>query len=99
MRYTRYDMGQQRAGTEITVKLKGSVANVILVDPVNLRRYQSGRPFLYTGGHYTRSPVRLEVPEDGHWYIVVDLGGYRGRVRATVEVASADTRTRELVLA
>jgi hypothetical protein len=98
MRYTRYDIGEQLAGTEITVELKGKAANVILVDPLNLARYQAGQPFLYTGGHYTRSPVHIEVPEDGRWYVVVDLGGYRGRVRASVDVASTDAPPRELVV-
>jgi hypothetical protein len=98
MRYSSYDLGEQEAGTQVTVRLNGSAANVILVDPVNLARYRSDQPFLYTGGHYVRSPVHLEIPEDGHWYVVVDLGGYRGRVRAKVDVASTDAPPRELVV-
>jgi hypothetical protein len=27
----------------------------------------------------------LTVPRDGHWYLVIDLGGHPGRVRASVE--------------
>jgi hypothetical protein len=90
MRYAYNDLGHQTAGATVTVRLNGSVANVVLVDEANFGRYRSGQPFLYTGGHYRQSPIHLEVPEDGHWYVVVDLGGYRGRVRANVEVASAD---------
>jgi hypothetical protein len=90
MRYTYNDLGQQPAGATVSVRLTGSSSNVVLVDRANFARYRAGQPFFYTGGHYTRSPVRLEIPEDGHWYVVVDLGGYRGRVRAHVEVQSPD---------
>jgi hypothetical protein len=103
MRYASTDLGQQRAGTTVTVRLSGSVANVVLVDQVNFARYRAGQGFLYEGGHFRQSPVHLEVPEDGHWYVVVDLGGYKGRVRGNVEIespegASEPTRRRSLVL-
>jgi hypothetical protein len=90
MRYACADLGEQRAGTAVTVRLTGSVSNVILIDRTNFARYRAGQGFLYEGGHFRQSPVHLEVPEDGHWYVVVDLGGYRGRVNANVEVESAD---------
>ena len=90
MRYASTDLGEQRAGTAVTVRLSGSVSNVILVDQANFARYRAGQGFLYEGGHYRQSPVHLEVPEDGHWYVVVDLGGYRGRVRGNVEIESPD---------
>ena len=32
--------------------------------------------FQYTGGLRTRTPVGLEIPHDGHWYLVIDCGGY-----------------------
>jgi hypothetical protein len=90
MRYAYNDLGQQQAGATVSVRLSGSASNVVLVDQSNFARYRAGQPFLYTGGHYMRTPVRLEIPEDGHWYVIVDLGGYRGRVRAHVEVQSPD---------
>ena len=90
MRYRYYDLHHQQAGTTVTARLEGSVCNLILLDAVNFKRYRAGQPFLYTGGRQWQSPVSLEVPEDGHWYAVVDLGGYKGRVKATVEVRSAD---------
>ncbi len=89
MKYAYHDLGHQNAGTTVRVRLDGSVANVILLDPTNFGQYRAGLPFRYTGGHVTRSPVELEIPEDGRWYVVVDTGGYRGRVRGRVEVVSA----------
>jgi hypothetical protein len=90
MRYRCHDLHHQRAGTTVTVNLHGTVCNAILVDEVNFERYRRGQAFLYVGGRQRESPVTLEVPEDGHWYAVVDLGGYKGRVKATVEVQPAD---------
>ena len=88
MRYAYKDLGQQPAGSIAVVRWKGASANVILLDPVNFSKYQhtDGRPFFFDGGgHYRRPPARLSIPEDGRWYIVVDLGGQSGAV-PTVEV-------------
>jgi uncharacterized protein DUF1883 len=84
MRYALKDLGHQPAGTTVTARLQGSACNVILMDEKNYRQYRTGQPFRYSGGHFLRSPVELEVPHDGHWYVVLDLGGYPGRVRGSV---------------
>jgi hypothetical protein len=86
MRFAFYDLGQQPAGATAMVRLRGSSANVLLLDKTNFDRYRTGGPFAYSGGHYNRSPVALEVPEDGHWFVVLDLGGFGGRVRGKVRV-------------
>jgi hypothetical protein len=82
MRYLYYDLGYQQQGGTVVAHLGGSAANVILFDPLNFDRYRFGQPFQYTGGLHTRTPVRLHIPEDGHWYLVIDCGGYTHRVRA-----------------
>jgi len=33
-----------------------------------------------------RSPARIPVPNDGHWFVAVDLGGASGRIRSGVNV-------------
>src|SRR5690349_3821964 len=90
MRYRWYNLGHQRADSAVVIHLRGSAANVILLDPLNFARYRSGRGFLYTGGHYRRSPVQLPIPADGRWVVVIDHGGYRGDARAEVEVLTPD---------
>jgi Domain of unknown function (DUF1883) len=64
----------------VVVHLRGSSANVILLDPLNFDRYRFGRPFEYTGGLHTRTPARIQIPQEGHWYLVIDCGGYRHHV-------------------
>jgi hypothetical protein len=86
MRYSYYDIGHQHAGSTVAVQLRGSSANVLLLDATNFSRYRSADAFCYHGGHFRTSPAEIEIPKDGHWYVVVDLGGYKGRVRGSVEV-------------
>ena len=88
MRYAYKDLGKQPAGSTVVVHWSGSAANVMLLDPVNFSRYQylDGRPFFYDGGgRYRRSPARLSIPEDGRWYVVVDLRHYSSTA-PTIEV-------------
>jgi hypothetical protein len=58
-------------------------ANVRLMDSANFQKYSSGQQHTYHGGHATTSPVNLRPPTHGHWYVVIDLGGYSGKVRAS----------------
>lgn len=86
MNYTHYDLGVL-AGTEIVeVSLEGNAANVRLMDSSNFSAFRAGRQCRFYGGHATRSPVRLQVPGAGHWYVAVDLGGYHGSVRSSVRL-------------
>ncbi len=58
-------------------------ANIRLLDWNNFQKYLKGENHTYYGGHATTSPVNLRPPRQGHWYVVVDLGGYAGTVRAS----------------
>ncbi len=84
MNYTHYDLGQLSAGTVVVIGLRGTEANVQLLDGSNFASYQAGRSFRYTGGHYRQSPVRLQVPHTGHWHVAVDLGGMAGNVESWI---------------
>ena len=69
----------------VEVTLDGQ-ANVMLLDSVNYERYRKGESFRYNGGLAKISPTRLLPPHSGRWHIVVDLGGFAGKVRAEVRV-------------
>jgi hypothetical protein len=86
MNYLQSDLGNLDAEALVEVTLRGTEANVMLLDPVALAAYKAGRRFDYFGGHFTRSPARIVVPHAGHWHVVVDLGGAAGRVEASVNV-------------
>lgn len=84
MNYLHYDLGQKPSGEIVEVTLSGNAANVRLMDNHNFNNYRSGRKHKYYGGYVKKSPVRLAIPHSGHWYIVIDLGGYEGTVNASV---------------
>lgn len=95
MRYSFHDIGPQPKGATVVVRLQGSSANVLLLDQRNFALYRAGWPFAYSGGFRRRTPVKLEVPQDGHWYVVLDLGGFKGRARGKVEVSPPDKAGRK----
>ncbi len=97
-RYAYYDLGELGAGDTVVVRLRGSTPNVLLLDRRNFERYRVGLRFAFIGGLQRRSPVRLQVPRDDHWYVALDLGGRPGRARGAVSVVSADGSQREAAL-
>ncbi len=86
MKFNKYDIGNRKRGEIVEVTLSGSAANVRLMDSSNLSNYRNGRRHHYFGGLAKRSPVRLQIPHSGHWYITVDMHGLRGTVRSSVRV-------------
>jgi hypothetical protein len=73
----------------IRVHLKGSAANVLVMDDNNFRNFKSGSNYQYAGGHYTQSPAVIRPPLPGRWNVVVNLGGLAGTVNAVVQVIHA----------
>lgn len=86
MKFSYYDLGNRSGGEVVEVTLSGNAANVFLVDSSNFSSYKAGRRYRYFGGYARRSPVRLQIPRSGHWYLVIDLGGYGGTVRHSMRI-------------
>lgn len=63
-------------------------ANVLLLDSPNYARYRGGSDYKYRGGLAEVSPCHLTIPHPGAWHVVVDLGGYGGRVTASAALLS-----------
>ncbi len=84
--FTKYDLGFRSGGETVQVTLSGSAANVRLMDSSNVSSYKSGRRHTYYGGLATKSPVNLQIPHSGHWYVTVDLIGLRGSVRSGIRM-------------
>ncbi|SCX59804.1 TIR domain-containing protein [Klenkia marina] len=84
--YQVYDLKQQRAGATVVVTLKGNAANVRLMTSSAFSAYKAGRNFRAIQGLVKKSPVRLRIPNGGHWYLVVDLVGLGGRVSSSAHV-------------
>lgn len=85
MQFIQTDLGQRKSGEVVEITLT-SGANVRLLDSSNFNNYKNGRQHRFIGGLAKKSPVRLQIPNSGHWYVVVDMQGLRGSTRASVRV-------------
>lgn len=91
MQFIKHDLNHRSAGEIVEVELSNA-ANVRLLDSSNFQSYRSGRRHDFYGGYAKRSPVRLQIPRSGRWYVVVDLGGHSGRVGSSVRVLPGKLR-------
>ncbi len=86
MDFIQHDLGYRQAGEIVEVILSGSAANVRLMDSSNFSSYRNGRQHRYHGGLAQRSPVHLQIPHAGQWYVTVDMQGLRGTVRSSARI-------------
>lgn len=77
-----WDLGSFAGGARFEVKLRGSTARVCLMDSDHYQSYLDGDEYEAYGGFCDFSPVLMEVPYDGYWYLIVD--SYPRRIRAEV---------------
>ena len=85
MNFIHSDLGVLPAHSVVVVELD-TAANVRLLDEVNFSAFQQGRDHRCVGGQAKQSPVRLPVPNAGHWHLTLDLGGAAGTIRHSVRV-------------
>ena len=82
--YVKHDLGHCPAGSFVEVT-PAQPANVYLLDERNFSLYRRGRAFNGVGSPAAAGEtLRLLVPTDGEWFVVVNLGGGRGKIRASV---------------
>jgi len=86
MKYQVYDLGNKKRGEVVEITLKGSAANVRLMNSSNYPKYKNGRNHKYYGGLAKSSPIRLQIPNSGRWYVTIDMKGLRGSVRSSVRM-------------
>ena len=87
MNFIHNDLGHLNGGEVVEVSLYHA-ANVRLMDASNFQSYRQGGQHRYFGGEARQSPIRLRVPQSGHWHVAIDLGGRAGTIRAGVRVFS-----------
>jgi hypothetical protein len=85
MEHQYYDLHQLRGGEVVEVQL-ANAANIRLMDSSNYSSYKRGGQHRYIGGYVKQSPYRMTVPNSGHWYVAIDLGGHAGTIRSSVRV-------------
>lgn len=88
LRFAHYDLKEQRAGTVIEVTLS-AVNNVRLMSAGNFQRFREKLDFKFVGGVAKKSPIKLTIPENGHWYLVVDMEGHHDLATTSVKMVAA----------
>lgn len=85
MQFIHNDLGQRKRGEIVEVTLTNG-ANVRLMDNSNFNSYKNGRRHRYIGGLAKKSPLRLQIPNSGHWHVAIDMQGLRGSTKASVRM-------------
>ena len=83
--FLKYDLGSLQRGEIVEITLTRS-ANVRLMSSSDFSNYKNGRRHRYIGGLARQSPVRLQIPNSGHWFVAVDMQGLQGSTSASVRV-------------
>jgi len=83
--FTHYDLKLQRAGVTIEITLS-AVANVRLMTDGNFALYKQVLKHQFVGGVAKKSPIRLSVPQNGHWHLIVDMEGHNGLAQSSIKV-------------
>lgn len=86
MNFTKYDLGNKQRGDVVEITLQGSAANVRLMNSSNFQSYRNGKRHRYIGGLAKKSPIHLQIPSSGHWYVTVDMQGLRGTTRSSIRM-------------
>ena len=87
MDFIHTDLGYRRRGEIVEITLTRS-ANVRLMNNSNFSNYRNGRRYNYIGECTTQSPVRLQIPNSGHWHVAIDMQGLQGSTSASVRILS-----------
>ena len=83
--FTHYDLKDIRAGVTIEITLS-AVANVRLMTEADFDRFKNAREHKFLGGVAKKSPIRLTIPKDAHWHVVVDTEGLTGKAESSIRI-------------
>lgn len=83
--FTHYDLKAQRAGVTIEIALS-AVANVRLMSESNFALYKQGLKHQFVGGVARKSPIRLVIPQNGQWHVVIDMEGHHGQCESSIRI-------------
>lgn len=85
IKFTHYDLKQLRAGLTVEITLS-AVANVRLMTAPNFAAYKQAMKHQFIGGVAKKSPIKLTIPQAGHWHVVVDMEGHHGHAELSIRI-------------
>lgn len=83
--YTHYDLQDIREGVIIEITLS-AIANVRLMTHADFDLFKNARQHKFLGGVAKKSPIRLTIPKNAHWHVIVDMEGHPGKVESSIRV-------------
>ncbi len=83
MNYLQFDLKTCKSGEIVEITLTRG-ANVRLMTSSAFLNYKNRKKHTYIGGLAKTSPLRLQIPSNGHWYVVIDMQGLQGTTQASV---------------
>ena len=83
--FTHYDLKQQRAGVTIEITLTRR-CQCPADDESNFALYKQAMKHQFVGGVARKSPIRLTIPQSGHWHVVVDMEGHHGQSNSSIRI-------------
>ena len=83
--YTHYDLQDIREGVVIEITLS-AVANVRLMTHADFDLFKNARQHKFLGGVAKKSPIRLTIPKNAHWHVIIDMEGHSGKVESSIRV-------------
>lgn len=63
-----------------------AIANVRLMTHGNYDLFKNARQNRFLGGVAKQSPIRLTIPESGHWHVIVDMEGHAGKAVSSIRL-------------
>jgi hypothetical protein len=82
MELLRTDLGSLPEGSRVSVHISAPANVRLMVTECAVFR-DAGFPYLSYGGLYSGGTVTIDVPEEDHWVLDVDLEGRCGAVRTS----------------
>jgi len=85
MKYLLYDLGQAEEGHLVEITL-GYAVNVRIMNEENYNSFSGNKSHKFMGGYVERSPYRVMLPFDDHWFAVIEAGSFFSKIKSLVKI-------------
>ena len=85
MKYLLYDLGLAKEGNAIEILL-GYAVNVRIMNEQNFRSFSKNSAHKFMGGYVERSPYKVTIPYDDHWYAIIEAGSFFSKIKSLVKL-------------
>lgn len=84
--FVHYDLGYRNSGDTVEVALVKTTAFVRLLNDSEFNNYKAKKSYRFIGGLPKESPVILQIPNYGHWHVVLDQNGDPCHIESKIKI-------------